>query len=180
MKDVISPAIIPNEVIINKIYLFRGVKVMLDSDLAELFGVETKQLKQQVRRNIERFPEHFMFELTKEENDVLRSQFATLRHGQHSKYLPFAFSEHGILQLSNVLKSKQAIEVSIKIIDVFVQLRTMVLSNTEIRLEVEKIKKKVDSQDKNIEVIFRYFDELLEQKEQPRKEIGYKISKEKK
>ena len=81
MKEEISPAIIPNEVIINKIYLFRGVKVMLDSDLAELFGVETKQLKQQVRRNIERFPEHFMFELTKEENEVLRSQFVTLRHG---------------------------------------------------------------------------------------------------
>ena len=180
MKEEISPAIIPNEVIINKIYLFRGVKVMLDSDLAELFGVETKQLKQQVRRNIERFPEHFMFELTKEENEVLRSQFVTLRHGQHSKYLPFAFSEHGILQLSNVLKSKQAIEVSIKIIDVFVQLRTMVLSNTEIRLEVEKIKKKVDNQDKNIEIIFRYFDELLEQKEEPRKKIGYQISKEKK
>lgn len=150
---------------------------MLDSDLAELFGVDTKRLKEQVRRNIERFPEHFMFELTKEENEVLRSQFATLRHGQHSKYLPFAFSEHGILQLSNVLKSKQAVEVSIKIIDVFVQLRTMVLSNTEIRLEVEKIKKKVDNQDKNIEVIFRYFDELLEQKEKPRKEIGYKIPK---
>ncbi|WP_316824282.1 ORF6N domain-containing protein [Pedobacter miscanthi] len=71
MKEEISPAIIPNEVIVNKIYLFRGVKVMLDSDLAELFGVETKKLKQQVRRNIERFPEHFMFELTKEENDVL-------------------------------------------------------------------------------------------------------------
>jgi len=179
MKEQISPAIIPNEVIVNKIYLFRGVKVMLDSDLAELFGVDTKRLKEQVRRNIERFPEHFMFELTKEENEVLRSQIATLRHGQHSKYLPFAFSEHGILQLSNVLKSKQAVEVSIKIIDVFVQLRTMVLSNTEIRLEVEKIKKKVDNQDKNIEVIFRYFDELLEQKEKPRKEIGYKISKEK-
>lgn len=84
------------------------------------------------------------------------------------------------MQLSNVLKSKQAIEVSIKIIDVFVQLRTMVLSNTEIKLEVEKIKKKVDTQDKNIEVIFRYFDELLEQKAQPRKEIGYIISEEKK
>lgn len=152
---------------------------MLDIDLAELFGVETRQLKQQVRRNIERFPEHFMFELTKEENEVLRSQFVTLEQGKYSKYLPFAFSEHGILQLSNVLKSKQAVEVSIKIIDVFVQLRTMVLSNTEIRLEVEKIKKKVDNQDKNIEVIFRYFDELLEQKEKPRKEIGYKISKEK-
>ena len=179
MKEEISPVIIPNEVIVNKIYLFRGVKVMLDSDLAELFGVETKKLKQQVRRNIARFPEHFMFELTKEENEVLRSQFVTLEQGKYSKYLPFAFSEHGILQLSNVLKSKQAIEVSIKIIDVFVQLRTMVLTNTEIRLEVEKIKKKVDNQDKNIEVIFRYFDELLEQKEKPRKEIGYKISKEK-
>jgi hypothetical protein len=179
MKEEISPAIIPNEVIVNKIYLFRGVKVMLDSDLAELFGVDTKRLKEQVRRNIERFPEHFMFELTKEENEVLRSQIVTLEQGKYSKYLPFAFSEHGILQLSNVLKSKQAIEVSIKIIDVFVQLRTMVLSNTEIRLEVEKIKKKVDNQDKNIEVIFRYFDELLEQKAQPRKQIGYKTSREK-
>ena len=175
MKEELTSVIIPNEVIINKIYLFRGVKVMLDSDLAELFGVETKRLKEQVRRNIERFPEHFMFELTKEENEVLMSQFAALEQGKYSKYLPFAFSEHGILQLSNVLKSKRAVEVSIKIIDVFVQLRTMVLSNTEIRLEVEKIKKKVDNQDKNIEVIFRYFDELLEQKQQPRKEIGYKI-----
>ena len=180
MKEEISSIIIPNEVIVNKIYLFRGVKVMLDSDLAELFGVENRQLKQQVRRNRERFPAHFMFELTKEENDVLRSQFVTLERGKYSKYLPFAFSEHGILQLSNVLKSKRAIEVSIATINVFVQLRAMVLSNTEIRLEVEKIKKKVDNQDKNIEVIFRYFDELLEQKAQPRKEIGYKISKEKK
>ncbi|MGN7987751.1 ORF6N domain-containing protein [Pedobacter sp. 22226] len=179
MKEELTSVIVPNEVIINKIYLFRGVKVMLDSDLAELFGVDTKRLKEQVRRNIERFPDHFMFELTKEENEVLRSHFVTLEQGKYSKYLPFAFSEHGILQLSNVLKSKQAVEVSIKIIDVFVQLRTMVLSNTEIRLEVEKIKKKVDNQDKNIEVIFRYFDELLEQKAQPRKQIGYKISKEK-
>lgn len=121
-----------------------------------------------------------MFELTKEENEVLRSQFVTLEQGKYSKYLPFAFSEHGILQVSNVLRSERAIEVSIKIIDVFVQLRTMALSNTEIRLEIEKIKKKVDNQDKNIEVIFRYFDELLEQKEKPRKEIGYKISKENK
>lgn len=84
----------------------------------------------------------------------------TLEQGKYSKYLPFALSEHGILQLSNVLKSKQAIAVSIKIIDVFVQLRTMFLSNTEIKLEVEKIRKKVDSQDRNIEIIFRYFDEL--------------------
>ena len=180
MNKLISPEIIPNEVIVNKIYLFRGVKVMLDSDLAELFGVETRHLKQQVRRNLERFPENFMFELTNEENEVLRSQFVILEQGKYSKYLPFAFSEHGVLQLSNVLKSKRAMEVSIKIIDVFVELRKMVLSNTEIRLEVEKIKKKVDNQNKNIEVIFRYFDQLLEQKAQPTKEIGYKISKQKK
>ena len=121
-----------------------------------------------------------MFELTNEENEVLRSQFVILEQGKYSKYLPFAFSEHGVLQLSNVLKSKRAIEVSIKIIDVFVELRKMVLSNTEIRLEVEKIKKKVDNQNKNIEVIFRYFDQLLEQKAQPTKEIGCKISKQKK
>ncbi len=90
MKQHIS--IIPNEIIVNKIYLFRGVKVMLDLDLAELFGVETKRLKEQVRRNINRFPEHFMFELTKEENEILRSQFATLESGKYSKYLQFAFS----------------------------------------------------------------------------------------
>jgi len=134
-------------------------------------------IKRKGSKKHRKVPKHFMFELTKEESEGLRSQIATLEQGKYSKYLPFAFSEHGILQLSNVLKSEQAVEVSIKIIDVFVQLRTMVLSNTEIRLEVEKIKKKVDNQDKNIEVIFRYFDELLEQKAQPRKEIGYKIPK---
>jgi len=179
MEKEITSTIIPNEVIINKIYLIRGIKVMLDSDLAELYGVETKRLKEQVRRNIERFPEHFMFELTEKENEVIRSQIVTLNRGGHGKYLPFVFSEHGILQLSNVLKGKRAIEVSIKIIDVFVQLRELLINHAEIRLEVEKIKKKVDNQDKNIEIIFRYFDELLEQKEQPRKQIGYKISKEK-
>jgi len=118
-----------------------------------------------------------MFELTKEESEVLRPQIATLEQGKYSKYLPFAFSEHGILQLSNVLKSKQAVEVSIKIIDFFVQLRTMVLSYTEIRLEVEKIKKKVDNQDKNIEVIFRYFDELLEQNNSQGKKLVIKSRK---
>ena len=93
---------------------------MLDRDLSELYGVETKRLKEQVKRNIERFPKHFMFELTREENEILRSQFATLKQVEHSKYLPYAFSEHGVLMLSNVLKSARAIEVSIKIIDVFV------------------------------------------------------------
>src|SRR5690606_37511547 len=102
--------------VINKIHLIREQKVMLDSDLAELFGVETRRLKEQVRRNMIRFPEHFMFELTREEYDqILRSQNATLGHGAYSKYLPFAFTEHGVLMLSNVLKSEQAIKHKTKV-----------------------------------------------------------------
>ena len=176
-----SPATVPDEVIMNKIFLIRGQKVMLDRDLAELYGVETKRLKEQVKRNMERFPEHYMFELTIQENEILRSQFATLKHGAHSKYLPYAFIEHGVLQLSNVLKSKRAIAVSIKIIDVFVQLREILTNNTELRLEVEKIKRKLDNQDKNMEVVFKYLDELLDKKENPvpRIRIGYKVPEKK-
>lgn len=172
---------IPNEIIMNKIYYIRGHKVMLDADLAELYGVETKRLKEQVKRNIERFPKHYMFELTEKENEVIKSQTAALKRGEHSKYLPYAFTEHGVLQLSNVLKSKRAIDVSIKIIDVFVQLREVLSNHTELRLEVEKIKRKLDNQGKNMEIVFKYLDELLEKKENPtpRKQIGYKIPKRK-
>lgn len=99
---------LPDEVLMSRIYVFRDQKVMLDRDLAELYGVETKQLKRQVRRNIDRFPDDFMFELTKEEMEILRSQIGTLRHGEHTKYLPMVFSEHGVLMLSSVLSSKQA------------------------------------------------------------------------
>lgn len=171
----------PNEVIMNKIYYIRGQKVMIDSDLAELYGVETKRLKEQVKRNIERFPERYMFELTKEEAEVSRSQNATLKRGENIKYLPYAFTEHGVLQLSNVLKSKKAIAVSLKIIDVFIQLREILANHIELRLEVEKIKRKLDNQDKNMEVVFRYLDELLEKKENPklRTQIGFKIKKKK-
>ncbi|MBL7896185.1 MAG: ORF6N domain-containing protein, partial [Bacteroidia bacterium] len=109
---------VPDELIMRKIYFIRGQKVMLDRDLADLYQVETKRLKEQVRRNIERFPKHFMFELSKEEAEVSRSQFATLKRGENIKYLPYAFTEHGVLMLSNVLKSKRAIAVSIRIIDV--------------------------------------------------------------
>jgi hypothetical protein len=105
--------LVPIELIASKIYLIRNIKVMLDKDLAELYGVETKRLKEQVRRNIERFPEDFMFELTKDEYQALRSQIATLKRGQHSKYTPFAFTEHGVLMLSSVLNSERAIQVNI-------------------------------------------------------------------
>ena len=170
---------LPDEVLMNKIYIIRNQKVMLDRDLAELYGVETKRLKEQVKRNIERFPSHYMFELSQQENEILRSQVATLRHGEHTKYLPYAFTEHGVLMLSNVIKSQNAISVSIQIIDVFVKLRQALTDNTELRLIIEEIRKKTDNNTKNIEVVFQYFDELLDKKDKvkPRSQIGYKIGK---
>lgn len=173
------PVTVSEEIVINKIHFIRGQKVMLDSDLAELYGVETKRLKEQVKRNRERFPEHYMFELTLKENEILRSQIATLRHGEHSKYLPYAFTEHGVLMLSNVIKSAKAISVSIQIIDVFVKLRQSISDNMELRLLIEAVRKKTDNNTKNIEVVFQYLDELLnkKQKPKPRTQIGYRISK---
>lgn len=141
-KSKTSVAII-EEKIVDKIHLIRGQKVMIDQDLAELYGVETKRLKEQVKRNLSRFPGHYMFELSKEENEILRSQNATLRHGGHSKYLPYAFTEHGVLMLANVLKSGLAIEMSIKIIDVFVRLREMILTHKDILLKLEQLEKQV-------------------------------------
>ncbi|TYR31201.1 ORF6N domain-containing protein [Sphingobacterium phlebotomi] len=144
-KTPVKAVSIADDVLANKIYEFRVQKVMLDSDLAELYGVETRRLKEQERRNIIRFPQHFMFELNKEEYDsVLRSQNATLEQGHYSKYLPFAFTEHGILMLSNVLKTEQAIKMSIRIIDVFVKLRDLLHVNTKIQLEIAEIKHTVE------------------------------------
>ncbi len=167
---------VPDEKIMRQIYLIRGHKVMLDRDLAELYGVETKRLKEQVKRNIERFPKQYMFELTVKENESLRSQFATLEKGRHSKYLPMVFTEHGVLQLSNFLKSQRAIEIGFKIIDVFMKFREMLTDNTELRLGIEEIRKKTENNSKNIELVFKYLDELLEKNEKPkpRKLIGYK------
>lgn len=170
--------IIPNEVIISKIYFIRNQKVMLDSDLAELYQVETKRLKEQVRRNINRFPNKYMFELTEKEYDLLRSQFATSNQKRGgNRYLPMVFTEHGVLQLSNVLKSTRAEKVSFIIIDVFVKLREMVFDNAELRLAIEEIKKKTENNSKNIELVFQYLDELLQKTKEPeiRKQIGYKI-----
>src|SRR6266705_121421 len=125
------------EAIINKIYLIRGQKVMLDEDLAELYGVETKQLKRQVRRNIERFPDDFMYELTSNEYNALRSQFGTLKRGQHSKYMPMAFTEQGVAMLSSVLNSKTAIEVNIQIIRIFTRMRELLLTHKDILIKLE-------------------------------------------
>ena len=166
---------IPDETITSKIYLIREQKVMLDSDLAELYQVQTKLLKRQVRRNIERFPEDFMFELSKEESDNLRSQFGTSRWGG-SRYIPMVFTEQGVAMLSSVLNSSRAIAVNIRIIRVFTKIREMLMDNSNIKLEIEKIKKNLSNQNKNIELVFHYLDELIEKKEKPITKIGYKKS----
>ena len=168
---------IPDEMVISKIYYIRNQKVMFDSDLSALYEVETKQLKRQVRRNIERFPEDFMFELTPEEYRHSRSQNGTLKQGGNIKYAPMVFTEQGVAMLSSVLNSSRAIQVNIQIIRVFTHIRQVLADNTEIRLEVERIKNKLDNQDKNMEIVFKYLDQLLEKQESPnppRKRIGYK------
>jgi phage regulator Rha-like protein len=179
MTNAENSIIIVDEVVMNKIYIVRGQKVMLDRDLAELYQIETKQLKRQVKRNKERFPDDFMLELTKEEEDSLRCQIGPLKRGEHIKYLPYAFTEQGVAMLSSVLSSAKAIQVNIQIIRLFTRLRQMLLDNTEIRLAIEKLEKKTDNNTKNIEVVFQYMDELTEKKEpvKPRKQIGYKLPK---
>lgn len=165
---------VADEVIMNKIYVVRGQKVMIDRDLAELYGVETRRLKEQVNRNISRFPDHYMFELTKEEYESLRSQNAILKQGAHAKYLPYAFTEHGVLMLANVLKSGRAIEMSIKVIDVFVKLREMLLTNKDILLKLEQLENKVSGHDENIKLIFEYLKQLVNPPQVARKRIGFK------
>jgi len=166
-----------DEVIMNQIYFVRGQKVMLDTDLATLYEVETKQLKRQVRRNSDRFPQDFMFELTIEEYNSLRCQIGTLEKGAHSKYLSMAFTEQGVSMLSSVLNSSRAIKVNIQIIRIFTRMRQMLMDNTEIRLEIEKIKGDLSSHGKNMEVVFQYLDELLKNPDNPsprRTRIGFK------
>jgi len=180
MTNTINTSVISDEIVMSKIYFIRGQKVMLDSDLAELYQVETKVLKQAVKRNLDIFPNHFMFELTIQEFNFLRSQFVTSKVGRGgTRYLPMTFSQLGVLQLANVLKSSRARQMSMRILEVFVKLQNMLLENTELRLAIEKLEKKSENNSKNIEVLFRYFDELLEKKEniKPRKQIGYKQPK---
>jgi len=166
---------IPDDIISDKIYLIRNQKVMLDKDLAELYAVETKQLKRQVRRNMERFPEDFMFELNQQEFDNLRSQFGTSNWGG-TRYFPMAFTEQGVAMLSSVLSSPTAIKMNIQIIRVFTRIRGMLTDSLSMKLEIEEIKKKLSNHTKNIELVFNYLDELIDKKEndEPRKKIGYK------
>ncbi len=150
---------------------------MLDSDLAELYQVETKVLNQAVKRNIERFPDDFMFRLTAEQWGDLKSQNVTSRWGGR-RTLPFVFTEQGVAMLSSVLNSGVAIQVNIQIIRVFTKMREMLLTHKELLLEVESMRKRVGKQDEKIELIFNYLKQFVKDQETPRTPIGFKIKKE--
>ena len=163
------------ELISNKIYFIRNQKVMLDRDLAMLYGIETRVLKQAVKRNISRFPDDFMFELSQIEFDNLKSQIVTSSWGGTRK-LPSVFTEHGVLMLSSVLNSDKAIQTNIQIMRIFTKVRQMLLDTTDLKIDIMQIQKKLENHDKNIELVFSYLDELTDRKEntKPRTKIGYK------
>ncbi len=165
----------PDEIIISRIFNIRGMKVMLDKDLAKLYCVETKVLNQAVKRNMGRFPEDFMFKLTINEFESLRSQFVTLEkgRGKHIKYTPHAFTEHGILMLSSVLNSERAIKVNIQIMRTFAKLRRMLLTYEELEMRIKEMEQRYDKQFK---VVFDALRKILIDEEQPPKKIGYKMT----
>jgi leucyl aminopeptidase len=164
---------IPDERISNAILVARGQKVLLDSDLAGLYGVTTKRLNEQVKRNIERFPPDFMFQLTAEESEALRSQFATLKtgRGQHRKYLPYVFTEHGAIMAANVLNSPRAIQVSVHVVRAFVRLREMLATHKDLARKLEELEKKYDAQ---FRVVFDAIRQLMAPPPEPKKRrIGF-------
>ncbi len=180
MPEKSTKLIVAEEAIINKIYLIRSKKVMLDRDLAVLYGIKAIRLREQVKRNIERFPENFMFQLSESETNIMVSHFAIPSKKHLGGTLPYVFTEHGVLMLANVLKSNQAIKISIRIIEIFVKIREMFLTHKDILLKLEKIERALAEHDNNILTVFEYLkqfekakQEHLEQKN--RKRIGYKV-----
>ncbi len=169
---------LPDELIEDTILLIRGKRVILDHDLARLYGVPTKVLNQAVKRNTDRFPEDFMFQLTKAETDEwqrlkrLRSPIVTLKNarGTHRKYQPYAFTEHGILMLSSVLKSQRAVQVNIQIMRTFVRLRQMLVSNETL---IERLDKLEEDYDENFRIVFRAIRQLMNLRAVQRKPIGF-------
>ena len=166
---------ISDDIVVNKIYEIRGQKVMLDRDLAELYGVETRVLNQAVKRNLNRFPEDFMFQLSQEELENWKSQIViSNREKLGLRKPPYAFTEHGVLMLSSVLNSPQAVQVNIQIVRIFTRLRKLLSEHIDLKLEIEEIKKHLNNHDKNIELVFSYLDQLIDKQNQPRKRIGFK------
>jgi len=157
----------------NRIFLIRGKKVMFDKDLAKLYGVETKKFNQAVKRNKVRFPEDFMFQLTRiESNYFSRSQIVTLKRGQNIKYQPYVFTEQGVAMLSSILKSKQAIRVNIQIMRTFTKIREMIISNKALREKIEAMERKYDNKFK---AVFDVIKRLIEKdKIEPVKIVGFR------
>ncbi len=170
-------SLIPADIITSKILLIRNEKVLLDRDLAELYGVEVKQLKRAVRRNLERFPSDFIFILTRAEYNSLRSQIGTLKRGRHSKYLPYVFTEQGVAMLSSVLNSQRAIHVNIAIMRAFVQIRKFLYGNDVLAQKLKELErktiKKFAEQQKQINIIFEAIKQLLADKIKPAGKIGF-------
>jgi len=170
--------IVPDEAVMSKIYFIREQKVMIDRDLAELYGVKAIRLREQAKRNQVRFPENFMFQLTEQEIEGMVSQNAIPSKQSLGGSLPYAFTEHGVLMLSNVLKSERAVQMSIRIIELFVKLREMLVLHKDVQLLVEQVEKKLVKQDEKIEVLFAYLRKFTEKDDQPRKRIGYRPDQE--
>jgi hypothetical protein len=170
--------LINTDFISSKIYFLRGEKVLLDNDLAQLYGVEAKRLKETVRRNIRRFPEDFMFELTDEEWVPLRTQIASLEkgRGKYPKYPPYAFTEQGVAMLSGILNSPRAIETNIAIMRTFVALRKWMQSNKELSSKIKQLESKYDQQFK---VVFDAIRQLIQEEKKKMRPIGFKITKSK-
>jgi hypothetical protein len=170
---------LPDEVVLSKIYMIRDQKVMLDSDLAELYGVETGRLNEQVKRNLYRFPEDFMFQLSNEEWESLISQIAISNKGRGGRRkLPYAFTEHGVLMLSSVLNSKQAIHVNIHIMRVYTRLRELLLAHKDVFIRMEQFEKQMIKQDQKIELLFTYLNKFMDKVDGPKEQIGFKVGNE--
>ena len=172
-----NEANVSEEVIISKIYLIRGHKVMLDSDLAELYGVENKRLNEQVKRNQARFPDDFMFTLTTEEWQNLKSQNATSNSWGGRRKLPNVFTEHGVLMLSSVLNSEQAIKTNIQIMRIYTKMRQMLITHQDLLLKFNELETKVGKHDQSISQIFAYLKQLLQEQGEPREPIGFRSTK---
>jgi phage regulator Rha-like protein len=170
--------VLQQEVIEGKIYMIRGHKVMLDSDLAELYDVQNKVLLQAVKRNIKRFPADFMFQLKNQELAALRSQIVTLKRGrgQHRKYPPYVFTEQGVAMLSSVLNSERAIQVNIAIMRAFVKLREMLSAHKDLSRKLEQMEKKYDAQFK---IVFDAIHQLMQPHQKQKRKIGFEREKEK-
>ena len=173
-----AEAIIPVELIEKKIYLIRGHKVMLSTDLAELYGVEVRVLVQAVKRNIERFPEDFMFQLSKEEYENLKSQIVISSWGGARRSRPYAFTEQGVAMLSSVLRSERAIQVNIAIMRAFVKLRQILSTHKELAYKLAELERKIEKHDEEIKAIFEAIRQLMTPPEKPRSRIGFHVKDE--